>query len=1142
MASQSQSPGLDRIQDALDAADVAAARRALLELSDPDLELLSAEIGEEAVTRARRAAARGGRRAKLGRVLVLPGVMGSTLDVVDRGGEADRVWVSFVRLISGRLADLELTPGGDPAVPGTSVRPAGLDRRAYLPLLVELDRRWEVRPFAYDWRESLERTAARLDGEIRAFGGGGPVHLVAHSMGGLVARTFAALSPETWAGMDDPGGRRRGGRLVMLGTPNRGSFDVARALVGADRMVRRLALADAAHDLGEVLAIIATFPGLAAMLPSPAISIPGSAHADLYAEASWGRHPVGQALLDAARASHERLEAVIDAERLVYVAGHDRPTPFGVRIEEPGRLAFQETLDGDGRVPHALGLLGGVDTYWAGAAHGDLARSDGVLDAIDDLLQRGATDRLPKERPARPAAARRATTRAGRGPPGEAAGDAQVKAIAEAARARGGRPSLGAEETVRLENLVFGDDGDGATATPEAEEAWRPEPARVVTLPVEVVWGDLTLVDADVFVVGHYIGVLPQNAELAVDRVVSGVPRATPNREIDRSALVITQQTRRGMLRGALGEISLFPWGYPEERERLVAVAGMGYPGTYSLQSQRRLIQTLIFAVGGLPAVKEIATVLVGSGEGTLSIAEAVRGMCEGIEDAIADPAMGYLPIRSLVIAELHLERAVQIHAQLRAAAAAMEEGGDAGAGPVRVRLEVGREMGVSPGGRVSSEEALAQLIDAGLRAARAPESPAGRALEEIVKRVPAAKGVRKGVQDALDWEATRQPATASPLTRLPRFRVEERRDEAAGEMAVRLSFRQEDQSVRVAAIHQAATVPERAIRVRPAMITDLVERLTDPPDDRVARLSEFLARLLVPRDFREALRSGPFVFELDREMARVPWEMLAYDPGTAAGDEPLAVREPLARQLRTLYSPPPLAPARPPGEMRALVIGDPGDPAAGDDLPGARQEALAVTGLLRERLGEGNVDALIGAPSVPRTGRLQGIPAADWIDVLDLLMRGGYDLVHYAGHGDFDEQDARRAGWLFAGGLITSGEIERLEAVPTIIVANACLSARAARSETELLPGLADEFFKLGVRNYVGTAWEVNDLGAERFARTFYGALLPEPGRPGTSFGEAVRLARRELWLEKSTFGSLWAAYQHYGDPTGEAVLAPAV
>jgi hypothetical protein len=226
------------------------------------------------------------------------------------------------------------------------------------------------------------------------------------------------------------------------------------------------------------------------------------------------------------------------------------------------------------------------------------------------------------------------------------------------------------------------------------------------------------------------------------------------------------------------------------------------------------------------------------------------------------------------------------------------------------------------------------------------------------------------------------------------------------------------------------------------------------------------------------------------------------------------------------------------------LIVGDPGDPAEGHDLPGARSEALKVKEILDARPGI-VVDARIGAPSVPREGPLQGVKPADRLEVLSLLLRGDYDLVHYAGHGDFDPEQPDRVGWVFAGGLLTPGEIDRIERVPTVVVSNACLSARTSgvleggrqveetRSEAGLLPSLADAFFRLGVRNYVGTAWEVNDVGAEVFAQEFYGAVLA-----GESFGEAVRGAREALWRSRGTYGALWAAYQHYGDPTSDSGL----
>src|SRR5262245_22457737 len=230
--SSPETPRIAELQAALDRGDLDSVRRTLLTVDGHEAELLEQGMGAEAFERARRAAARGRRRGKLGKVLVLPGIMGTELDSVSRTGDVDRIWIDFVRLLSGRIGDLELTPDGDPAAAGVHIRPAGLHRLTYVPLLLELDTRWHVRPFPFDWREDMDKSAARLDAEITAFGAGEPVHLVAHSMGGLVSRRFAQRHAATWKAMDDTSGAGRGGRLVMLGTPNRGSFAIPLTLSG----------------------------------------------------------------------------------------------------------------------------------------------------------------------------------------------------------------------------------------------------------------------------------------------------------------------------------------------------------------------------------------------------------------------------------------------------------------------------------------------------------------------------------------------------------------------------------------------------------------------------------------------------------------------------------------------------------------------------------------------------------------------------------------------------------------------------------------------------------------------------------------------------------------------------------------------
>ena len=985
------------------------------------------------------------------------------------------------------------------------------------------------------------------------FGAGEPVHLVAHSMGGLVSRRFAQRFPETWRAMDDASGAGRGGRLIMLGTPNRGSFAIPLTLSGAEKVVQLLAKADVHHSLEELLGIIGTFPGMYQMLPSPLVDLQDD-HKKLFDEASWGSLPASKALLAKADKFLRELHAVIDPDRLLYVAGVNQETPAKIQIGAGGRFSYRQTLDGDGRVPHELGLLEGVTTYWVDEVHGDLAKNGEVLDAISELLQTGKTTVLPTTKPPKPRT--RAVTRGLRSGEAVAPLPAEVDVILEKAktRRRAGAPEVSQEDAIRLENLalaeylgsgedtpaaVRGQGGAGAEAVPPVDGRSLAAREAVPKIAVEVVWGDVTKIAGDVYTVGHYQGVVPQRAELALDEAVSGV---AGKKEYDKRRLVITQHAKRGALHAQLGDVSFFPWGDARYPERLVAVAGMGRPGTFDAAGLRRLVHGLVIAVSALPKAEIVCTVLVGSGEGTLTISQSVRGFIDGISDAadeiVASSERVFVtPVKKLVIVERDRGRAEDILEAFNNALTA-----DSGQPRKQsVELNLNGKLKRGAGGTVSVEETLALAADTLVSAATAPRgSPEGRALATLMAKTGANATVRGYALERLREEG--KEASRAPR---PRFRVERRApDTPEARIPARVSFWDDGEVIRTAAINQSATVPERLVGVARDVVDDLAAKLTDPAPEDVGELCNLLYRLLVPAEFRDVLGSSSLVLEVDRAMARLHWEMLAGGMDDEGDVKPLAVQKPFARQLRTTYSPAPTRPRRAERVYRALVIGDPGDPDQGEDLPGARSEALRVKQLLEAR-GDIAVDARIGAPNVPREGALHGVKPADRLEVLSLLLRGDYDLVHYAGHGDFDPEQPNRVGWLFARGLLTPGEIGRLERVPSVIVSNACLSARTSqvlerarradetRSEAGLLPSLADEFFKLGVRNYVGTAWEVNDVGAELFAQVFYGALLA-----GTSFGEAVLGARQALWHDREAYGPLWAAYQHYGDPSSESGL----
>src|SRR6185437_8036323 len=331
-----------------------------------------------------------------GNIIFIPGIMGSELTVTEDGDD-DVVWISFLKLIWGGINKLRLAnDGAQEADSKLRVQPSGLDKDSYAEAILWLKAYWNVEPFAYDWRKDLDRAAEGLKDLVQAKFKDQPVHLVAHSMGGLVSRNFTRLYPKVWKAMSEPK-KVQGGRLIMLGTTNYGSYAIAQAMVAKDKLVKWLAAADLRHDLEEVLDVLNGFVGSYQLLPSPA-KLPASEQG-LYNVATWGRYPIVGSHLNRARKFHMDLDvpATTDPERMTYIAGCNQETLNGVTIDAPGMFKFDVTLKGDGRVTHALGLLPSVPTYYIDEIHGDLQKNEQVLEGVDEILRTGKTVALATE-------------------------------------------------------------------------------------------------------------------------------------------------------------------------------------------------------------------------------------------------------------------------------------------------------------------------------------------------------------------------------------------------------------------------------------------------------------------------------------------------------------------------------------------------------------------------------------------------------------------------------------------------------------------------------------------------------------------------------------------------------------------------
>src|SRR5262245_12548608 len=204
-------------------------------------------------------------RRPIGNVVIIPDIMGSRLAAIDLEGNTIPIWPNALRIAEGYLEKLTLKEDGlHDADPRYTVRDTGILKRYYGILLLTLAEKWSVHAFWYDWRKGLDLAANNLRCMISSwFGEKEPVHIVAHGMGGLVARTFIATHPDRWKSMWDTGetgdGNKRakrhpgvrGGRLILLGTPNHGLFTTPLILTGAHRTVNLLEKLDTRHSLPE---------------------------------------------------------------------------------------------------------------------------------------------------------------------------------------------------------------------------------------------------------------------------------------------------------------------------------------------------------------------------------------------------------------------------------------------------------------------------------------------------------------------------------------------------------------------------------------------------------------------------------------------------------------------------------------------------------------------------------------------------------------------------------------------------------------------------------------------------------------------------------------------------------------------------
>lgn len=596
-------------------------------------------------------------------VFVLPGILGSHLKA---GGR--RVWLSANLL--GNLDALAWQADG-----ADGVEPDGPIGQVYDALIEHLGGTHEVLPFAFDWRRPLEEEARRLGAAVQAAllarqTTRQPVRIVAHSMGGLLARTMQLECPEVWQRML----AHEGARVLMLGTPNGGSYAPMQVLSGDDTFGNALAafgspLRD--HHARQLMAAMPGFLQLQAGLARGAGQLGEQATWAQLAdddyrrtqERNWWHRSAGEAMeaayqwgvptqpvLDAALALRERLDAQREgslgdaAGRLLLVVGHARSTPVGYEVTDEQGFVYLESADGDGRVPLPSALLPGVKTWTLDCEHGALPSARGAFDAYVELLELGTTERLA---PLAPAAATRG-------------------AGAEAAprRSRPGRQRLAAPPPPS-QNAVFSVNGHGAD---------QARPTAGAALQVAVLNGNLSFV-SEPLLVGHYRSTELTGTEAVVNRLLGGAMAAALGAGIypeDRGTHRVFVNAWRDPAN---------PWALP--RPRAVLVLGLGDEGGLReseltagvCQAVVGWSQRLAEEHGRAGASTRLAATLLGSGGLGVSASAAARAIARGVREAnLRLAAIGWPMVSRLTLVELFLDRATEAWQGLQVLAAASPE------------------------------------------------------------------------------------------------------------------------------------------------------------------------------------------------------------------------------------------------------------------------------------------------------------------------------------------------------------------------------------------------------------------------------------------------------------------------------------
>jgi CHAT domain/Lecithin:cholesterol acyltransferase len=328
--------------------------------------------------------------------ILIPGIMGSSLK-----NNGSRVWANLMQLGGGAfISKLAYNISG--------ISAEGAISTFYEDFVDEYSKYGDVEIFAYDWRKPLSIAADELSKRLSELDNlQQPMHIVAHSMGGLVIKQLIAKHHTIF----DNFMQQSSNKLFFCGTPWQGSHMVLRVFAAQYGTLNTIAKLDLFNNKKNLLQTIREFAGLVQLLPV-------TKNEDFTTTTLWAaiqKHvpsyvvPSANALKEFAKYKQDTAAVIIPTKYLAktfYIAGCSSATTCDYSLRSTNMagnyIEFLSNNRGDGSTLWDLSIpkeMPANHIYYCKSNHENILNDKKVIEAIIQIVRTGSSSILTNTQP-----------------------------------------------------------------------------------------------------------------------------------------------------------------------------------------------------------------------------------------------------------------------------------------------------------------------------------------------------------------------------------------------------------------------------------------------------------------------------------------------------------------------------------------------------------------------------------------------------------------------------------------------------------------------------------------------------------------------------------------------------------------------